>query len=138
MPPRRRRRIWLENSKRRGRPQTLRVELAPGFRDDLKRQQPAVQRSVAAFIRRKARGERIRGKEKASGYRDDGTIANREFVDLRLRHFHIGEPDPLLVYQLLDDGHRLRLIAIVRHDDIFRGNERDFLDAYDDDLEDTE
>lgn len=123
---------------RRGRARVVRVELSPGFRENLKRQPSAIQHQVAAFVRRKARGERIRGKEKASGYRADGTVVDQRFVDLRLHHYHIGEPDPLLVYQLLDDGHRLRLIAIVRHDDIFRGNERDFLDAYDDDLEETE
>jgi hypothetical protein len=125
-------------ARRRSRPRVLRVELSPGFRDDLKRQPRTIQRAVADFIRRKSRGEHIHGKEKASGYRADGSVVNQAFVDLRLHHFHIGDPDPLLVYQLRERDRRLRLIAIVDHDDIFRGNERDFLDRYDDDLADAE
>lgn len=111
------------------------LERSPGFADDLKRQRSAIQKKVIVFLRRKKRGEQILGKERNSGYRPDGSVVYQPYVDLRFRHYHLGNPDPILVFQQLEEGRRLRLIAIVRHSEAFHGNERNFLERHGDDVE---
>lgn len=100
-----------------------------------KKQSTTIQKRVAVFVRRKAQRLQVRGKEKVTGLRPDGSVIFQEYVDLGFRHYHIGNPDPVLVYQVLEGGARLRPIGIATHEKMFRGKEQDFLDLYRNDVD---
>lgn len=91
--------------------------------------------AIEEFIAAKMTGTALGKRDKATGQRPDGTVVP-ELRARCVRHYklHAREADPLLIYQELEGGRRIVLIAIKRHDEIFHGREREFLDRYEGDL----
>lgn len=114
----------------------LRVRYSKTYLEQFKHASPAVQRKVAEFIKEKSQGKKPSGKDKASGYDDQGNVQCQPFVDLNMRHFHLHpSSEPILAYQdLTEDLEMLWLVCITSHDEMFRGNSQQFLVTYDDDL----
>jgi hypothetical protein len=75
------------------------------------------------LIRHYDRGDRLTGTDKESG----GLYAGRH-----IRHFHLSEPDTLLIYQVTQN--ELLLLAIATHAECFGENEATFLASIENDL----
>jgi mRNA-degrading endonuclease YafQ of YafQ-DinJ toxin-antitoxin module len=78
---------------------------------------------VVMLIDHYSKGTRLSGTDKESG----GVYAGKN-----IRHFHLGEPDTLLIYQITKD--QLILLAIGTHIEFFGDNEASFLESVKDDL----
>lgn len=117
---------------------SIKVALSDSFLDQFNCQDSVTQKRAAAFIRAKKHGNKLIGKDKASGFEPDGkTVKCQEYVDLKLRHYHINQKtmDPILVYQdlLSTPDNALWLLCFASHKEMF-GNTKEFLTKYDEDI----
>jgi len=69
--------------------------------------------------------------DKPSGYRRNGRVGFRPFLDNGFRHCHLDivGAEPLLVYRMLHDATMLRLVCIAMHAEMF-DNKRLFFRKY--------